>query len=70
LEGQDSFTEYTNINVNEFDFEKVFDYIEKDKLKHLKFILIQFDFRLFFFTYVRLKNGIIKVYIIFFEFFK
>jgi hypothetical protein len=69
LEGQDSFTEYTNINVNEFDFEKVFDYIEKNKLKHLKFILIQFDFR-FFFTYVRLKIGIIKVYIIFFEFFK
>jgi len=66
LEGQDSFTEYTNINVNEFDFEKVIDYIEKDKLKHLKFSLI-LDF---FFTYVRLKNGIIKVYIIFFEFFK
>lgn len=49
MEGQDSFTEYTNINVNEFDFEKVFDYIEKNKLKHLKFILIQFHFRFFFF---------------------
>jgi hypothetical protein len=48
LEGQDSLPKYPSINVNEFDFENVFYYIEKNKLKHLKFILIQFDFRFFF----------------------